>query len=224
MKPESNKSGLTGWVLAIIRAMRACGIDVEAVLKDIGMNPALLEGGYGRYWQDQISELWRKAIEMSGDPNFGLLVAAEVRPATFHVVGYAMSCSGTIGRALRRLAFYCRLISDSATATLTESDDVVILEFHFDTGGEPLIYQAIDTVVASIIAYIRWISGEHIRPVEVQLQHAVPGNDSAYRAFFDAPICYEAGRNCLQGRTLGPFADDHQARLLVRRRERESTQ
>jgi AraC-like DNA-binding protein len=194
---DPGKSGLTGWVLAIVRAMRASGFDVERVLTEIGMDPALLEGGYSRYSQEQISQLWRKAIALSGDTDFGLKVVAEIRPATFHVVGYAMSCSATLARALHRFAFYCRLISDSATATITETGDTITLEFLFDTGGTPLIYQTIDTVLAGTLSFSRWIIGEQIEPVEIRLQHAPPGNDEAYRAFFRSPIQYNAAQNCI---------------------------
>lgn len=194
---DAGKSGLTGWVLAIVRAMKACGIDVEQALADIGMDPVLLEGGYSRYSQEQISLLWRKAIELSGDQDFGLKVVAEIRPATFHVVGYAMSCSATLARALNRFAFYCRLISDSTTATITETSDTTVLEFLFDTGGTPLIYQTIDSVLAGTLSFSRWIIGDQIEPIEVRLQHAPPANDAAYRAFFRSPIRYNAGQNCI---------------------------
>src|SRR3546814_13692830 len=100
--------------------MRTQGVDADAVLTEIGLDQALLEGVYSRYSQAQVSQLWKRAIELTGDPNFGFKVAAEVRPATFHVLGYSMSCSATLCRALERFAFYCRLISDSTTATLTE--------------------------------------------------------------------------------------------------------
>ena len=194
---DTVKSGLTGWVLAIVRAMRAGGLDVDAVFSEIGMDATLLEGGYARYSQEQISRLWRRAIELSDDGNFGLRVAAEVRPATFHVVGYAMSCSATLARALHRFAFYCRLISDSATGTLTESGNTASLEFRFDTGGAPPIYQTIDTVLAGTLGYARWIIGERIRPVEVRLQHVRPADDIAYQEFFEAPIIYGADQNCI---------------------------
>jgi AraC-like DNA-binding protein len=194
---DASKSGLTGWVLAIVRAMKACDINVERVLTDIGMDPILLEGGYSRYSQEQISQLWLKAIELSGDQNFGLRVVAEIRPATFHVVGYAMSCSATLARALHRFAFYCRLISDSATATITEAGETTILEFLFDTGGKPLIYQTIDTILAGTLSFSRWIIDEQIEPFEVRLQHAPPANDAAYCAFFRCPIQYNSSQNCI---------------------------
>lgn len=197
MTVDAGKFGLTGWVLAIVRAMRACKIDVDEVFDEIGMDMALLQGGYSRYSQEQISQLWRKAIELSGDLDFGLRVAAEIRPATFHVVGYAMSCSATLDRALRRFAFYCRLISDSATAVITDNGEDVALDFLFDTGGRPLIYQTIDTVLAGTLSFARWISGEAIQPIEVRFRHERPANDAAYRAFFQAPIVFSSSQDCI---------------------------
>ena len=99
------RSASTGWVLAIIRAMRTEGVDTDAVLAEIGMDPALLEGGFSRYSQADVGKLWRRAVELTGDPDFGFKVAAEVRPATFHVVGYSMSCSSTLMLTRNRLIF-----------------------------------------------------------------------------------------------------------------------
>lgn len=194
---EEPRSALTGWVLAIIRAMRTEGVDADAVLAEIGMDPSLLEGGYCRYSQDQVSRLWRRAIDLTGTPYFGLKVAEEVRPATFHVVGYSMSCSGTLSKALHRFAFYCRLISDSATATLTEANNELILEFHFDTGGEPPIYQTVDTVVASVLSYMRWIANEYVTPLEVRLAHQPLADSNSYRLFFGCPVMFGEAQTCM---------------------------
>lgn len=191
------RSALAGWVLAIIRAMKLKSIDADAVMAEIGMDPTLLEGGYSRYSQVQLSELWKRAVELSGDPTFGLTVAEQVRPATFHAVGYAMSCSATLYRAISRFAQYTRLISDSATATLTENDGLVMLDFHFDTGGERPIYETVDTVLASVVAYLRWISNEPLDPVEVMIAHAAPPSSEALAQFFGCPISWDAVRTCL---------------------------
>ncbi|MCW1432327.1 AraC family transcriptional regulator [Novosphingobium sp. JCM 18896] len=196
--PGANKrSALTGWVLAIIRAMQADGIDTDQVLFELGMDPSLLEGGYSRYSQGQVSALWRRATDMTGNSHFGLQVAQQVRPATFHVVGYSMSCSATVLRALQRFAKYCRLISDSTTATLTEAAGQVVLEFHFDTGGPPPIYQTVDTVLASVVSFLRWILNDGLRPEEVRFAHAETDDARNFVEFFGCPIIFNAAQTCL---------------------------
>ncbi len=197
---EESRSALTGWVLAIIRAMRTEEIDTGSVLAEIGMDPALLEGGYSRYSQADVSKLWRRAVDLTGDPDFGFKVAAEVRPATFHVVGYSMSCSSTLAKALHRFAYYCRLISDSATATLTEAQNHVILEFHFDTGGTPPIYQTVDTVVASVLSFMRWIANERVVPEEVSFSHQPSGTNEAYWKFYGCPVRFREAQCCIKFR------------------------
>tara|TARA_R110000772_G_scaffold31812_11_gene78231 strand:+ start:3358 stop:4395 length:1038 start_codon:yes stop_codon:yes gene_type:complete len=197
--PESTgqHTALAGWVLAIIRAMQAKGVNTDGVMEDIGMDPSLLEGGYSRYSQTQLSELWKRAVELSGDPAFSLAVAEQVRPATFHAAGYAMSCSATLFRAINRFAQYTRLISDSATATLTENNGRVVLEFHFDTGGPMPIYETVDTVLASVVAYLRWISNEPLNPLEVHFSHRPPPSSKAFSNFFGCPVSYEKPQTCL---------------------------
>jgi AraC-like DNA-binding protein len=195
--PETNQhSATTGWVLAVIRALAAAGEDSDAMLAEIGMDPSLLEGGHCRYSQQQVSALWRRAAAACGD-GFCLQVAAEVKPATFHVVGYAMNCSATLGRSLQRFARYCRLISDSATATLSEHGNCVTLAFHFDTGGQPPIYQMVDTVLASVFSFARWISGGQLTPLEVRVRHAMPSDPDPYGAFFGGPVLYRQGQDSI---------------------------
>src|SRR3546814_7953622 len=99
-----------------------------------------------------------------------------------------MICSATLCRALERFASYCRLISDSTTATLTEANNQVILQFHFDTGGTPPIYQTVDTVVASILSYMRWIANEHVVPIAVHLPHHLITGRAAHRDFYGCPV------------------------------------
>lgn len=217
-KVEPVKSGLTGWVLAIIRALRASGIEVDPVLEEIGIDAERLQGGYGRYSQEKISELWRRAVTLT-EPDFAIRVAAEVRPSTFHVVGFAMNCSANLSRSLHRFAHYCRLISDSATAILTESSEDVHLQIRIDTGGTPPIYQTMDTVLASVVAFLRWISGEHIVPLEVRMDHPNPDDGTAYEDFFGCPVHYSAGKNLIVFRKSDlekpvPGGDEELASLL----------
>src|SRR5690606_33333885 len=181
----------------IIRAMEVDNVDVDAVLQELGMDPALLQGGYSRYSQEQVSRLWQRAIELTGDIEFGLKVASQVRPATFHAVGYAMSCSATLARALHRFAFCCRVISDSATALLTESGDTTRLELYFYTGGAPPIYQTVETVLASVVSFLRWIANQRITPLAVHHRHSHSIHGSSYAEFLGCPVSYAQAHDCI---------------------------
>ncbi|HSV70724.1 MAG TPA: AraC family transcriptional regulator [Methylibium sp.] len=182
------KSGLSGWVLAIARTLDAEGVPHEPIFQQVGMDPARLTDGGNRYSQASVSSLWRAAIHETGDPYFGLKLATYIRPSTFHVVGYAMSCSATLGDALQRFSRYARLISNSATVTLTQDERHWRLDFSFDTGGAPPIVQTLDAVLAGIVCFSRWIVGEDILPAEVHFKHTCSKGEAEYRSVLKCPV------------------------------------
>ncbi|HBX74465.1 MAG TPA: hypothetical protein DEG86_15920, partial [Halieaceae bacterium] len=188
---------LAGWVLVIVRALQAEGFALETIIEQADIDPLLLRNGRNRYGQEDVSRLWNVAKVMTRDPVFGLAVARQVRPATFHVVGHSMACSVTLYRALQRFARYCRLISDAATTTLVHQGEVVVLEFHFDMDKNPPIYQSFDTVFSSVVYLLRWISGEEITPLHLCLQHAAPKLDPRFYEFFGCSILYGAPQDSL---------------------------
>jgi len=191
------KSGLSGWVLAIARTLDGVGVPHERILHQVGMDPAGLKTGNTRYSQEMVSRLWRAAVQETADPYFGLKVAAQIRPSTFSVVGYAMSCSATLGDALHRFARYAKLISSSATVTLTEDDRRLSLTFSFDTGGAPPIFHTIDTVLAGLVCFSSWIAGKQVVPIEVHFKHERPSDMTAYTKILKCPIHFEQQEDCL---------------------------
>jgi len=194
---RAEEAVLTGWVLAIVRAMQDEGIAFDTIVEQARIDPLLLQHGRNRYSQEEVSRLWYVAKALTRNPAFGLAVARQVRPATFHVVGHSMSCSVTPYRALQRFARYCRLISDAATATLIHKGEAVVLEFYFDMGKNPPIYQSFDTVLSSVLYFLRWIADELIIPLQLNLRHEGSKLDARFYDFFGCTIVYGAPRDSL---------------------------
>jgi hypothetical protein len=67
-----------------------------------------------RFPQDSMTRLWQLAVELSGNPAIGLNMARVVRPASFHVVGYALMSSRTLAEGFERLVRYQRIIAESS--------------------------------------------------------------------------------------------------------------
>ena len=185
------KSGLSGWALAIAHTLDSEGIPYQPVFRKVGMDPAFLTEGRNRYSQESISRLWRVAIQETGDPYFGLRLAKHIRPSTFHVVGYAMSCSVTLGAALQRFARYAKLISSSATIALTHEPDRWQLSFNFDTGTQ-LFPQNLDAALAGIVCFSRWLAGEDLAPIETRFMHPLPegADPQEYEKVLGCPVYF----------------------------------
>ncbi|KMS58185.1 AraC family transcriptional regulator [Sphingobium cupriresistens] len=184
------QTGLSAWILAIVKALEDAGIDPPALMRDIDMDASRVGDLGHRYSQDQVTSLWIAAVEATGDPNFGLKVARHIRPSTFHVVGYAMSCSATLRRAAERFSHSARLISDSAAVSFQREEEGYRLTVDLNTGGRQPIYQTIDTMLAGFFLLCEWILSTSITPVEVSFRHRKPADDQAYRDVFRCPIRY----------------------------------
>ena len=191
------QTGLSAWVYAIARALDEAGVDRNALMRRVGMDPDRLLDLNHRYFQEQVTSLWIASVEVTGDPDFGLKVARHIRPSTFHIVGYAMSCSATLRRAAERVARSARLISDAAQVQFVPAEEGYRLSVDLNIAGRPPIYQTIDTILAGFLMLSEWIAGTPIVPKEVTFRHEAPVDDRAYRAVFRCPVKFEADANTI---------------------------
>ncbi|MDB5970324.1 MAG: hypothetical protein JWQ90_2774 [Hydrocarboniphaga sp.] len=212
-------TGLSAWVLAIVHALEKAGVDPVPLLERLGMDASRVGDLKHRYLQQQVTDLWKASVAATGDASFGLKVARHIRPSTFHVIGYAMACSATLSRAAERFAHSARLISDSAKVDFLRVREGYLLVADLNTGGEPPIYQTIDTMLAGFLLLCEWILDKPLVPAEVCFCHARPADESEYQAVFRCPIRYGERHNSLLFRTADldqmiPAANEELAMLL----------
>jgi len=191
------QTGLSAWIYAMSRALDESGVASADLLRSIGMDPARLGDINYRYSQEQVTNLWIAAVEATQDELFGLKVARHVRPSTFHVVGYAMSCSATLRRALERFAHSARLVSDSAVVEFRPVGDAYRLEMDLNTGGREPIYQTIDTMLAGVFLLCEWIRGGRVTPLEVCFRHHRPIDASLYTEAFHGTVKFDQPVNAI---------------------------
>jgi AraC-like DNA-binding protein len=213
------QTGLSAWIYAISRALDESGVSSGELLRGIGMDPSRLGDVHHRYSQEQVTSLWIAAVEATRDELFGLKVARHVRPSTFHVVGYAMSCSATLRRALERFAHSARLVSDSAVVSFRPDGEDFRLEMDLNTGGRKPIYQTIDTMLAGVFLLCEWVRGEPITPVNVSFRHHRPADDALYSSVFHGPVAFEQPVNAITFRAADlempvPSANEELAMML----------
>ncbi len=192
------KSKASGWVLTIARTLDSLGIDYKPLFWKVGMDPNGLKSRNSRYSETQVRGLWQLAVRETRGMNFGLKVAEHIRPSTFDVVGYSMTCSATLREAMHRFARFEKLISNSATVTVFETPDTLKVNFDFDMGGgtQP-VWQAVDTSLAGLVRFISWIAGSEIAPVAVYFRHKGPQDLSEYQKFLTCPIHFSCDENSI---------------------------
>ncbi len=144
----THESTLASWSGTIVRALDAHGHDGRAIAERAGIDADALADPDARVPRAALTRLWRLAVEATGDPCFGLVVARFPLQTTFHALGYAVLASATFKEALERIVRYRRLIGDIIHLDLERTGDRY--RFVIDVSARPgaVPVEAVDAVAA----------------------------------------------------------------------------
>ncbi len=193
----SERTTSSQWAQGIVQALELGGVDCRTVFAELGLDYAALSDPDARFAQDSMTRLWQRAVALSGNPAIGLNMAQVVRPASFHVVGYALMSSRTLKEGFARLVRYQRIIGEGADLNFRDTAAGYVLTLSIHGDRLPPAQQSAEASLAYILSFCRWLTGRPVQPLEVQLQGA-PGEDlHAYKAVFQAPLRFHAAEHAL---------------------------
>lgn len=188
-------STMTSWVRMVWDALKISGIDADALFREVGLDPRLLADPDARYSMKQTAKLWTLAMDRAGDPCFGLTVAAQWHPTTWHALGYAWLASGTLEDALRRFVRYSSMITTSGGIHLEERIADFRLTVRVQKSEIPRPDAVLDAVLANIIYLCRVSYGADFVPLRVLFVHHGQGCRQKRAEFFGSPIEYGCEAN-----------------------------
>jgi AraC-like DNA-binding protein len=183
------KTTLCNWVKAVCRATDACGCDSAALLREAGLSLQVLNNPTARCTHDQSMRLWNAAVAATQDPAFGLKVACQVRPTTFHALSYAITASSTLKEAFERAQRYCHLGSDAVEYSLLRLGG----EYHFIV--EPvaeLPHETIDAIVGMYLRMCRSLIGRQYSPLRIEFRRPQPARLQDFERLLRAPLIFGA--------------------------------
>src|SRR5215212_2925333 len=91
---------------ALLRACEALGLDSRAMLEAAGLERRAIDDPDARIELHRHRALWKKAFELSGDPDLALHAAEAVPPGAYRVLELLCSHAPTVGAALSSVATY----------------------------------------------------------------------------------------------------------------------
>jgi len=176
----SERTTSASWAMGIVKALEMDGLDCRALFKQLGLDYAALNDPDARFPQDSMTRLWQRAVELSGNPAIGLNMGKVVRPASFHVAGYALMSSNTLAEGFMRLVRYQRIIAESADLSfrLLPEGYALILTVHGD--HLPPTRQSAEASLASALALCGWLTGRTLQPRKVLVQGDQPADLAPY--------------------------------------------
>lgn len=204
------------WVSTVIGSAQRCGVGQAALLAHAGVPESALT--LPRLPIDQITRLWRSAGELTNDPGFGLKTGCLVGPASFNVVSFILQSSSTLREAMQQAQKFHRLISDGGRFQIITGDDQSWVIYHPQQGELAFSPHQIEAVLAAVVSFSAWVTGQAFVPNKVQFGHDRIGPVAGYRSVFHStPEFAQAFSglqvdNALLDQTL-PQADEQLANL-----------
>ena len=176
----------------LARLLEHYQISPEAVFREAGLDPALMDEPRGRYRVKATIAAWAKAEERIGNPCFGLKAAEYWHAPDMHALGYAFLASSTLRTALERIARYVAVVNDLGTFAVDDDGERVIFSHRFlgtDLMAPPPFE---DARWALVLGMCRESYSETLTPVEVRLRHPETPCKGDYARVFRCPVHFGA--------------------------------
>ena len=177
------------WVNTVLAAGERAGVPRERLLAQAGI--ALAELAHERWPIDHITRLWRAAVHCTQDAGFGLKAGALVGPGSFNVVSYLLQSAPSLRAAIGVVQQYQRLISDGGRFQVIAGAQAGWVVYHPRQGALAFSPHQIEAVLAAVVAFSRWVTGQPVRPLQVQFSQPRVGPLAGYREAFGCPVAFE---------------------------------
>jgi AraC-like DNA-binding protein len=173
-------------------------VDPVGVFSDAGLDYSQLSVSEARYPWRKMQRLWIRAVEVSGDPCFGLYAGRNIRPTSFHALGFSWLASQTLLGSLERLCRYHRVISTVPLELSIEPDrDKYVFAANINDPAHVPTDAAVDSFMIAVVQLCRTATDQHFCPISIALRRANPGHIDEYIKFFDCPVSFDAKQNLI---------------------------
>ena len=204
----------------VVRALEALGFQTAGLLKAVGIDAEVLKNVEGHISARVMGDLWRGALEASGDEHLGIHLAEAAPIRSFGVHAYALLSSATLRQAFRRASRYQRLIHETNELLFEEGPDGGVLR-HRRPGGLPVGRHPAEFLMTLWVRFGRRLTGTVWPPRLVCFAHEAPPDRSEHERVFRCPVRFSTGRTELYVDndtldTRNPGADTVLAELMDR--------
>lgn len=181
-------------LLPVARGLRAREVDPTPLLDAVELKESQLSDVRVKLSHAAVQAVWNQAVEVSGDPSFGLHVALEFEPGDLDVVDYLIRNSETLQGAFDSFARYIGIVADNWSVHLRSDDTRTVLTY----GNSPRACAPLaEAAVYGVLVFARQLTGAPIQILEASFQHDAPPNAEAYQRVFGAPAHFSADHDGL---------------------------
>ncbi len=182
---------------ALITACERLGIDTDALLRTVGIQRQTLDDPDARLQGREVSALWAKAYELSGDPVLSLHAAEACPLGAYKVIDYMASSARTVGEAFRYAVRYFKLINTAVRISIDDSSDPVTFDVEGEAGPAGVSRPYAEYCLAVFVLHVRAATGVPFELRSVTFTHRLPPDLREHERVFGCPVRFEADHNRL---------------------------
>jgi AraC-like DNA-binding protein len=170
---------------------------VDDALKKAQIEPKLLKKNSARVTAMQMELISGIAMQELDDEGLGWF-SRRLPWGSYGMLVRASLTSPTLGVALNRWCRHHGLLTDDIRLSLTERNDVAILQL--DEVRELGMFRefCVVSVLRNALGVACWLTDSRIPLRATHLRFAPPAHADSYRVLFDGPTHFNASSNCLQ--------------------------
>jgi AraC-like DNA-binding protein len=162
---------------------RTRGVDVDAILDDIGVSPSALDDFDQRIPEASRCRAWVEAAEAAQDPFFGLHVVERSSVGAYDVLDYSLCSSSTLGEGLEELVRFHSVLCDAWASRFGAEGGVYRMRRVERTPSHE-----VEALFALLVLRARELTGVDIVPHEVRFAHAAPPDTTHHAELFRCPV------------------------------------
>jgi AraC-like DNA-binding protein len=186
-------------VLRVVEFCRARGLDADALCREAGLTAAALAEPDARVGYDVAAAIGERALARTGDDNFGLHLAEDVRDTRQFDAGLLLlMASPTVRVALERMVRHQRLWGDGDRATLVRIPGGLRVRYTLRGSAGAYARHADECALAEIAVGIRVLTGRDLRPRGVRFRHPAPRSLEEHQRMFGCPLAFRQGHTELE--------------------------
>jgi len=176
----------------MLDACARLGLDTGQILRAAKLDPATLQDPDARIPVEQVDALWRKAYELSNDPNLALH-AIEVLPfGAYRVIDFLASSAPTIGAAFAKVSDYFPIINTVVRLPYEVGDRHVTVAIEAPLRPSTITRPYAEYTLAAIFLRIRTATNQPFPLMRVEFSHSQPADISEHERIFECPIRFGA--------------------------------
>ena len=167
-------------------------LDKQQVLADAGIAPDMLARPDALLSMLDVMRLFMVVMQACRDPGLGFEVGRRVQARSYHVLGYAVLSSCTLGDAIDRLLRFEKLAGNLGSTEMRELDSRRLqLRWHCPIAGAPARFVT-EAAITGWVTFARQLVAADQRPEAVYFRHSEVTDPGRYEAYFGCPVIFEA--------------------------------